>query len=221
MASVASAGSRRGQRVTGGYRCPEPGCEATFDLSGDLRHHQRKHQAKEERPHACRLCDQRFTYPKDLRRHHTARHHNVQFSVDETCRTAKRSRSKSPPAQERPKLKKGKFHDDLLLLNSNPWDRIEKHYVDGGVPRQADKLKRLKLFARHLNPVISDHKSAVAVAKRWLQAIGSLINFGSRVEGGPARDTAEAIEHLMTELDLVEARHDFENLGAFSSGSSL
>ncbi|EME38596.1 hypothetical protein DOTSEDRAFT_75940 [Dothistroma septosporum NZE10] len=62
-----SAPGKRGQRIPGGYRCTQ--CAANFDLPSTLRHHERKHIAKEQRRHGCNECGRRFLYPKDLARH--------------------------------------------------------------------------------------------------------------------------------------------------------
>lgn len=62
-----SAPGKRGQRIPGGYRCLQ--CTSNFDLPSKLRHHERKHIAKEQRRHGCNECGSRFLYPKDLARH--------------------------------------------------------------------------------------------------------------------------------------------------------
>jgi hypothetical protein len=60
---------RRLAREFGAFVCTEPGCFEVFDRQCDLTHHERIHCNYEERPHACSMCDKRFLYPKDLRRH--------------------------------------------------------------------------------------------------------------------------------------------------------
>lgn len=68
--SIGSSTSRRRQRRTiHGFQCKTEGCGAAFDRSCDLVHHQRIHIPYEERPYPCGRCQQRFLYPKDLRRH--------------------------------------------------------------------------------------------------------------------------------------------------------
>ena len=62
-----SAPGKRGQRIPGGYRCSQ--CASNFDLPSKLRHHERKHIAKDQRRHGCNECGSRFLYPKDLARH--------------------------------------------------------------------------------------------------------------------------------------------------------
>lgn len=70
--SAVSVSSKRGLRIIGGYPCDE--CTALFDVPSDLRHHQRKHISKDDRPYACAVCTDRFMYPKDLVRHMRRKH---------------------------------------------------------------------------------------------------------------------------------------------------
>ncbi|KAF2172113.1 hypothetical protein M409DRAFT_17353 [Zasmidium cellare ATCC 36951] len=72
MDSAVSVSSKRGLRIVRGYRCDE--CAATFDVPSELRHHQRKHISKDDRPYACSVCTVRFLYPKDLVRHMRRKH---------------------------------------------------------------------------------------------------------------------------------------------------
>lgn len=74
--SATSFSSQRGSRILGGYECNQ--CGAAFDVPSELRHHERKHLSKEQRPHACEHCGERFLYPKDVQRHTKRRHPDAQ-----------------------------------------------------------------------------------------------------------------------------------------------
>ncbi|KAK4610676.1 hypothetical protein CLAFUW4_14218 [Fulvia fulva] len=74
-----SAPGKRGQRIPGGYRCSQ--CPSNFDLPSTLRHHERKHIAKDQRRHGCNECGSRFLYPKDLARHEWNVHKLGAFEV--------------------------------------------------------------------------------------------------------------------------------------------
>ena len=74
MDSTTSAGRRRGKRIAGGYSCPHPGCEKVFDVPSKMRHHERNHINRPDRPHVCGACTERFLFPKDLKRHLTRIH---------------------------------------------------------------------------------------------------------------------------------------------------
>lgn len=78
MWSATSFSSQRGTRLPGGYECSQ--CGATFDVPSELRHHERNHMPKEQRPHACNRCGERFLYPKDVQRHIGRKHGGLETS---------------------------------------------------------------------------------------------------------------------------------------------
>jgi len=51
------------------YVCDHDGCELRFERLSELHLHQRAHVNSRQRPHECKLCGKRFTYPKDRKRH--------------------------------------------------------------------------------------------------------------------------------------------------------
>lgn len=70
--NVSHTKKRRLPRNEDGYPCDFLGCFKTFDRQCDLRQHKRSHEPKETLPYPCELCDKRFPYPKDLKRHEKA-----------------------------------------------------------------------------------------------------------------------------------------------------
>lgn len=72
-ASSASTGGnvkrRRQSRHEGAFICYHEGCEEVFDRQCDLSQHERNHLVYEQRPYGCEICNKRFLFPKDLRRH--------------------------------------------------------------------------------------------------------------------------------------------------------
>lgn len=80
--TLGSNPSKRGQRIPGGYPCTR--CELTFDIPSQLRHHERKHMTKDERPFPCRHCGERFLYPKDLSRHNERLHNTETAAANPT-----------------------------------------------------------------------------------------------------------------------------------------
>lgn len=91
--STNSTVSRRGKRIPGGYPCLEQDCGKVFDLPSDLRHHQRNHTSKDDRPYPCE-CGERFLYPKDLLRH--SRNIHGKRESPATVSLAKERNSASP-----------------------------------------------------------------------------------------------------------------------------
>lgn len=69
MSANSANKKRRLDRIEGGYISDFQGCGKAFNRQCDLSHHQRSHRPKDELPCACEGCDQRFGFPKDLRRH--------------------------------------------------------------------------------------------------------------------------------------------------------
>lgn len=65
--SATSFSSRRGRRIPGGYNCSQ--CRLTFDVPSTLRKHEKSHLPKDQRPHGCPHCTERFTDRRDVNRH--------------------------------------------------------------------------------------------------------------------------------------------------------
>lgn len=80
--TVSSAPSKRGQRVPGGYPCAQ--CDLAFDIPSQLKHHERKHLAKDERPYPCSQCSEKILFPKDLGRH-KERIHGIPITLSSRC----------------------------------------------------------------------------------------------------------------------------------------
>ena len=71
---------RRLAKEARAFACQADGCLEVFDRQCDLAHHERIHCTYEERPHACNMCDSRFLFPKDLRRHEKIHQKRKQIS---------------------------------------------------------------------------------------------------------------------------------------------
>ena len=117
LESAVSVGSaKRGRRVSGGYPCRQAGCGKVFDVPSDLRHHERKHTAKANRPYGCH-CGERFLYPKDLTRHSTNVHKERLSTVEQalvvdssdSLKRMKR-RANSPPTVSPERSQRGVRH---------------------------------------------------------------------------------------------------------------
>ena len=68
-------------RTSQGYRCTHPGCDEpdrVWETASARNHHRLKHNPKNKRPHACRTCNERFQYPKDVTRHQVVHNENAQ-----------------------------------------------------------------------------------------------------------------------------------------------
>ncbi|KXT18285.1 hypothetical protein AC579_2868 [Pseudocercospora musae] len=84
--TISSIPSKRGysyqnQRIPGGYPCAQ--CELAFDIPSQLKHHERKHMAKDDRPFPCSQCSEKFLFPKDLARH-KERIHGITNTVSQS-----------------------------------------------------------------------------------------------------------------------------------------
>ncbi|KAF2019251.1 hypothetical protein BU24DRAFT_405950 [Aaosphaeria arxii CBS 175.79] len=69
---------RRQPPIPGGFHCTVKKCTRAFDRSCDLNRHYKSHLERNQRPHKCELCELRFLYPKDCKRHQQT--HNPQLS---------------------------------------------------------------------------------------------------------------------------------------------
>jgi hypothetical protein len=61
--------TRTACRVYQEFSCKHPHCGLRFERQRDLRLHRRAHVEADKRPYGCTMCDKRFTYPKDVKRH--------------------------------------------------------------------------------------------------------------------------------------------------------
>ena len=163
---------------------------------------------KEARPYACTGCNQRFTFPKDLRRHIVALHPQV-VDVDETLQLGTKRKLprlttfRGPTDPERDVLSTAR-----TAASIKPNESDIKTQND-----QNASLEDVKAYSRYLKPSLFGHKYAASVAKEWLSAIGGLVLVHHRIDTSQARDAVDAVDTLMAQLKLVEARHDFERLG--------
>lgn len=79
-----------GAEIGDGY-FPCQDCPKNFSSRGALNQHRRCHIPMESRPYKCDQCDQRYQYPKDVRRHattHGTDHEDLFFCTIPDCRHA-------------------------------------------------------------------------------------------------------------------------------------
>ena len=184
--NACSTTSRRGPTIPRGYPCAEVGCGKASDRPGDLKQHSRNHVPMEDRPHGCDSGDQRFTFPKDLRRHQERKHSSTpelpspnKYSSKWKRRLSRGSFSDvSEGEQPRRKSKLAKLDQIDQVKSDHSQDQSDD---DDDLPEGAKELMAL------LDPKKNGSKAAFKVAKHALKAIGALLTAGMEKESRKAK----------------------------------
>ena len=214
VVSAISTGSKRGKRILGGYPCGHLGCDMTFNVPSELRHHVRNHKIKAHRPYGCEVCSDRFLYPKDLVRHSQNVHKDL-VSTNE--------RKKSHPPSENDMtateslelddstFKRRKRRRARSSLNDCPHTSLR--LSDLTLPGIPDDLiecidKAVSDFdSTQEQPSYSDNdeswrkigvKTLVRCSKRWLGLIDEILY---RIKRTRDEETSDAIAKLLRQLD--------------------
>ncbi|KAK4508225.1 hypothetical protein PRZ48_001963 [Zasmidium cellare] len=222
MDSAVSVSSKRGLRITGAYRCGE--CTAAFDVPSDLRHHQRKHISKDDRPYACSICTDRFLYPKDLVRHMRRKHGMQRDSQQDlrgdACASSTWNETNKPGVSKQAVNEVGTTAPDATLPTSYNSDAFETNEILALKLKAARDDAGLWLAERnyfaelvshdhqHQPPVLyfkydeMGRTSPVQRAKGWLLGIKALLRTEKNYQAisDPER-TAEALDCLINDLE--------------------
>lgn len=74
---------KNGRRLVRLFKCPEPGCDRTFDRKYNQKVHMRIHDG--QMPYKCTLCDKSYRWRTSLQHH--MRHHDVSLRLSIGCPT--------------------------------------------------------------------------------------------------------------------------------------
>lgn len=181
---------RRSKRIEGGYPCPQPFCEKTFDRQSDLNHHARRHQKTAERAHGCNNCEQRFHFPKDLRRHRQRVHAELPKPPARRPQNPSRARSPLSSSANHPEPSKRK----RPTTTSPPPIEPEPLHTPFSLPIPHNPLP-LPDVGRPLGPLTKQ------TALCWLGAIRNLLSYDP--QQALAAETERALDLIGGQLEVL------------------